>query len=517
MSDAMRRILAFVVTAGLVLMCAPPAAADPEPYVDLFVMAELDEPAYFPTDTVTLRLRVINSGTATATGVVIRSTGDLEFGPWEKLDAAGPGIDLPPEGQTTITVTASAKDAGDMTQLVEAVATEPDANPADNQRSLEAFVTAEKVGLTLTVHLDGNDDGVIDPGETTNGVSVTLRGGRTRWEGTARTDANGVVRFPELPGGEYSVDVGIPTGWYLELGLRLELRPGHNEIVVRARHIDLTKVTATITFDKPVYAVGDTIRERVTLTNTGDVDLAGFVARCGSLTIQSIPGSERNDLTSDGWDELDPNAGAGATVRAGETRTWEFTATVVPIMWEFGFVTIDCDFLVPGMLTGVHAKTRSAVPGGAGTVGGTVYDDEDVPRPGITFLLITQATGAIAGRVTSDAAGRIDFPALPADSYELRPLGPWRLMDRMFGVQIRAGSHQELSLTLVPGPVQLDPDTPAPSPKQQEDVPAPVPQAAPVRHPGSLAYTGADVVELLAIGALLVVVGLLLVRRRSFS
>jgi hypothetical protein len=509
----MRRVLAFVVAAGLALVCAPPAVADPEPYVDLVVLPELDQPAYFPTDTVTLQLRVINSGTAPATGVVIRSTGDLEFGPWGKLDAAGPGIDLPPDGQAAITVTAPAKEAGDMAQLIEAVSAEPDANPADNQRSLAAFVTAEKVGLTLTVHLDGNDNGVIDTGETTNGISVTLRGGRMPWQGTARTDANGAISFPELPGGEYNPDISLPTGWYLDPALHVQLRPGHNEIVVRARHIDLTKLTASITFDKPVYAVGDTIRERVTLTNTGDEDLAGFVARCGNLSIQSIPGSDRNELTSVGWGELDPN-GVGATLRAGETRTWEFTATVVPIMWEFGFVTIDCDFIVPGMLTGPHAKARADVPGGAGTVGGVVYH-EDVPKPGITFLLINQATGAIAGRVTSDAAGRIDFPALPADSYELRPLGPWRLMDKVYGVQIRAGSHLELALALVPGPVQLDPEIPAPSPKQKEDVPTP--QASPVRHPGNLADTGADVVELLALGALLVVVGLVLVRRRSYS
>lgn len=504
----------LVVTAALVLACATPAAADPEPYVDLGIIAELDQPAYLPTDTVTLRLLVMNSGTATATGVVVRSTGDLEFGPWDKLDAAGPGVDLPPDGQLTIKVTASPKDAGDMAQLVEAVSVEPDANPADNRRSIEAFVTAEKVGLALTVHLDANHDGVIDAGETTVGMSVTLRGGRTPWEGTARTDAKGAVRFPELPGGEYVVDVGLPTGWHLDPSFRLELRPGQNEVAVRARHVDLTKLAASITFDKPVYAVGETIRERVTLTNTGAVDLTGFVARCGSLSIQSIPGGDDNELTSDGWGELDPLVGTGATVRAGETRTWEFTATVTRTMWAFGFVSIECDFIVPGMLSGAHAKARSAVPGGAGTVGGTVYY-EDLPRPGITFLLINQATGAIAGRVTSDAAGRVDFPALPADSYELRPLGPWRLMDKVYGVQIRAGDHLELSLALVAGPVQLDPETPAPTPEVPADVPAP--QASPVPRPGNLADTGADVVELLALGGLLVVVGLLLVRRRSYS
>jgi LPXTG-motif cell wall-anchored protein len=512
------RLPALVIAAVLVLVCAAPAAADPDGQVDLTVIATVEESALLPDEKVMVEVKVVNLGTATATGVKVRSTGDLELGPWDEFDPSGHGVELSPSEGVTLIVGAPPTDTGEiMTQLLEAVSAEPDGNLANNRAKVEAFVTAETVDLTLVPHFDGDGDGVMDPGETMVGVQVKVTGGRKWWEGQARTDANGAIHFAGIPGGEYSIDASVPTGWHLDEFYKLRLRPGHNEIAVRVQLIDITKLVATIAFDKPVYAVGDTVRQKVTLTNTGRTDLTGLVAQCGTANIQ-IGDSTRHELNSSGWGELDPaELGAGATVRAGETRTWEFTDPVTQRMWDFGFVLLECDFVVRGTLVGAHARARSEVPGGVGTAAGLVVH-EDQPKPGITLLLFNEKNGKVAARAVSDGAGRFAFPALPAGAYEMRPLGPWKLMDRVYGVQILARNHHDLHVALIPGPVYLDPEAPPQPEEPAVDDVAPTPQASPVRHPGNLAYTGtANVVELVALGALLMVVGMLLVRRRSLS
>jgi len=161
---------------------------------------------------------------------------------------------------------------------------------------------------------------------------------------------------------------------------------------------------------------------------------------------------------------------------------------------------------------------RAPVPGGTGSIGGTLVDPEGAPLAGITMRMLDRVTGAEKARAESDGTGRFQLPELPADVYELRPVGPWRLYEAVFEVQVMAGVNHEFNpLVLKPGPVQEDPEkkqTPAPV-----DVPPPAParQGPPAAHPAELADTGADVAELTALGALLVVLGLVLVRRGSYT
>lgn len=500
----MRRLPAVVLAALLTVAAAPSAAAEEE-YVDLSVRVSLDKPAYLADDVVQMRVEIINAGTATATGVVVRSYGDLEFAPWGLLAESGPGITLEPGRDATVVVEAPPNDTGDgMTQHVEVRSVEPDAAPASNQATVKAFVTAEQCDLTLTVYGDADRDGVVDEGETMGGVALTLGGGLKYQQIPARTDSTGVIHLPGISGGEYWIDANLPAGWNFDVDQRIRLRPGQNDIAVAAVHNDLSKLTATVSLDRDTYAVMDKVHERVTLTNNGTSDIAGLYARCGDLSAYGY----ENQLPAEGWADLDPATGTGATVRAGETRVWEFSAVVPARAWNYGFVLLKCEFVIPGVMTGPYAEARATVPGGQGTFGGIVVRD-DQPAPDIKLLMINQRTGKVTARAVTDTAGRFEFPAMPADVYELRPVGPWRWDVPAYLVQILADEHRELlPFALLPGPIQLDPDEPRPRASVAE------PQASPIPR---LANTGANAPELLALGALLIATGALLtrVRRRA--
>lgn len=503
----MRSLPAAVLAALLTFLVATPAAADDE-YVDLYVRVTLDKAAYLADDVVHLRVEVINGGTATASGVVVRSSGDLALEPaaWGPLSESGSGMTLKPGQGMTVTVTAPPNDTGaGMTQHVEAVSAEPDIDPANNKATVESFVTAEVCDLTLTVYGDADRDGVVDKGEAMGGVAFTLFGGLGYEQIKSRTDATGVAHLPGIPGGQYSASANLPAGWYLELDQHIRLRPGQNDIAVRALHIDMSKLTATVSLDRQTYSVMDEVRERVTLTNNGTADITGLYARCADLSGLGF----ENQLPATDWADLDPATGAGATVRAGETRTWEFAGVVPPRAWNYGFVVLKCEFVVPGVLTGTYAEARATVPGGQGSFGGIVLDASQKPVPDIKLLMINKQTGTVTSRTVTGTDGRFEFPKMPAELYELRPVGPWRWDVPAYLVQVFADERRELMpFVLLPGPVQLDPSDPGPT---TSPVDTPAPQASPVPH---LANTGAEVPELTALGFLLVVAGTLLLRGR---
>jgi hypothetical protein len=497
----MRRLVIAVLTGLLALVGVAPAAAD-DGYVDLWVIVELDKVAYLPSEPVRMTVTVGNSGTAPATGVVVQSTGDLTFEPWG--DLVDPGITLEPDGMRTVTVSATPDDTGaDLTQEVTVSSAEPDQNPADNTGTVSAFVTAKLADLTLRLHADADGDRVIDPGETMSGVRIALNGGPGVGEVTGRTDEQGVIQFPGIAGGRYWVTASLPAGWFLDLGETIDVRAGQNDVVVRAWRVEISKLQATVSLDRATYAVGDTVRVRVTLTNTDDVDMSGVVAQCFRYTFEMTP---QNDLTSMSWGDLAPD-GAGATIRAGETRTWEFPDVVTQKMWEYGFVVARCQFVVLPMTVGAYAETRAAVPGGSGTMGGYLEYDGG-PAGGVKLLLLDN--GTVVARTRTDATGHFQFPALPANEYELRATGPWRLSTNLFMAQVFADRHNEYGrLELLASP-NYDEALPAPKASPTKPDVAPV-----VVRPQALADTGADVVELLAFGLLLVVTGMVMVRRRS--
>jgi LPXTG-motif cell wall-anchored protein len=503
-----RRVLAVLLAALLTLAWAAPASADVQ-YVDLYLIATLDQPAYLAGEEMTAHVTIINSGTIAATGVVLRSRGDMAFD-WGDLADTGPGIEVPPGGQVDVTVHAPIDDPGDgVIERLLVDADQADIDMTGNEVTLSAFVTEKHADLDVTVFLDADRDGVLDPGEVRKGVEVELSGGLEHEQHTTRTDETGVAHFPGISGGQYQQRVKLPVGWHNDTAQPIRVRGGANKVQLQATHNDFTGLRAAVSLDKATYAPGEPVHERVTLTNTGHTDIVGIVAHCGGY-------GRENALYSMGWGELAPDDKSGAVVRAGETRTWEFDDVVPPQAWDYGYVLLRCDFSPTGAHDGPLAEARGTVPGGEGTISGRLVDTAGAPLGGITLLMLDTVSGRVVARVESAADGRFQFPSLPADLYELRPVGPWRLGEAVFDVQVMAGTdHPFDPLVLEPGPVQDDPEK-KPEPTPVKVVPAPAPQASPVR-PTALADTGADVAELAALGALLVALGLLLVRRRSYS
>jgi LPXTG-motif cell wall-anchored protein len=493
-----------VLAAALTLLGAAPAVATEE-YVDLRVTASFGAADYLATDDVELRVVVANAGTAPATGVVLASLGELDFGTgaWGELNAAGPGAVLAPGERVELTAMASS--AGrDLEERVEVRSAELDREPADNVAVATATVATEPGDLLVTVYGDEDQDGVVDPGEPTVGALVALYGGGREYG--ARTDGAGAARFTGLPTGRYLAQVEVRGGWYGEESRPITVRPGVNRAEVRSLRNRATALTATVALDRDRYAAGDTVRARVTLTNPGGVDVTGVFAFCGRY------GSE-NDLYSIGWGELDPaEEGPGAAVRAGETRSWEFTDVVPDRAWDYGFVVLRCDFSQWSGGEGAFAEDSAAVPGGRGLVEGTLVHDGR-PVPGVELLLIDPVTGAAVARAVSDAAGGFRFPELPAGAYELRALGPWRLPAAgATWIQVMAGNrHGFHPLAIEPGPTQLAPGATPAAPPIVDPRAAPAPRT-PVR-PATLPDTGASVVELTAFGLLLVLTGAVLARR----
>ncbi|MFL6123072.1 SdrD B-like domain-containing protein, partial [Actinophytocola sp.] len=161
--------------------------------------------------------------------------------------------------------------------------------------------------------------------------------------------------------------------------------------------------------------------------------------------------------------------------------------------------------------------------GGRGSTGGVLYEDRDDDHsrdpgeevPGVKVFLVDR-NGAVAARAVTDAKGVFVFGTLPANSYFLRLAGPWQLVYEGLEVNVFDGDDmRDIGYAVKPGPTQ--PDLDAPPRSTVVVTPAPAPQAAPVYRPEDLADTGADVIELAAVGFLLLLAGagLLFVRRRS--
>lgn len=502
---------ALMVVVALLLACAAPAAASAKGDVDLVVTAEFDKPSYLSTEDATVSVTVTNIATEQATGVMLTTGGSLDV-PAKALgvlDPEGPGAVLAPGEELRLFVTGRPVDPVDgIRQELTVTSAEADFDPTNNTVTARAGASGELCDVVVVVYGDENDDGQYGDGEGMIGLVVTLNGADGQVK--ARTDATGTARFTGLRCGGYSSRVEVGAGWLVVGTVDFKVRPGEQaEQVIRAVRNDSTTLTATIALDRDTYAVGDTVRERVTVTNWGRKDVAGIFAFCGYYDT-----GPDNELISLGWGELDPaGGGPGLLVRAGETRSFEFSDVVSWRMWEYGFVVLRCRFSLSGSQKGSWAEARAAVPGGRGVLGAALVHDGR-PLSGVKVLLVDQRTGAAVARAVSDVAGAFQFPATAAGEYELRLVGPWRFSATNLLVQVFAGDPLTIGpLEVLPGPNQPDPDA---SPSTVEPtVAAPAPQAS--ARPANLADTGASAGELAALAMLLLLAGgaLLICARRK--
>ena len=499
----------------LTLLSAAPASAEPAG-ADLAVTVSFDKPAYLAYERMTATVTVVNNGTAPATGVTLSHESNEPFDPkqWFGLDPSGPGVTIEPGQQVSATSTIEMQDVVDVLRLaVEVHTPTQETDTTNNAATAEAPVTVRRTDLTGMLYRDIDGDKQYDPGEALGGVLIEGFGGRPQTAVSVRTDAAGRFTAPDVTEGTYVLTPSLPAGWWHDETATVEVRVGGAEPYIRAVR-DSSALRSSITFDHATYAVGDTLRETVTLTNTGNADLAGVTARCNE-------GAAPNELSGLGWGDLVHDLAPGVTVRAGETRTFQFTDVVPAGGRLYGFISITCWFGTAFRYDdGPKIVVRAEVPGGRGSTGGVLFVDRDGNGgpgadevvPGVKVFLVDR-DGRVAARDVSDTKGAFMFRDLPANRYFMRLAGPWQLVYEGLEVTVFDGDTTEgIGYALTPGPNQPDLDVPPPSTVDVK--PAPSPQASPPR-PAGLADTGADVVELTVFGILLLLAGggLLLVRR----
>ncbi len=506
----MRSLLLAVV---LLLGVATPAAAQPAEYVDLAVTVTFDKAVYEPGDQLTLTVTVVNNGTVNAHNVIVRTEHNLTSYGWYLgvFDDFGDGAELWPGQSETVTATMELPTQLNVFLDVTASGREAEHDPADNHAAVEAQVPGARAALSGVLYGDRNGNRQPDPGEGLSGVEVRLyRISQPMLERTVRTDASGQFAMADLVIGEYGSALGLPTGWRLGryTDSYFTLLPGDNEFAVGAVRDVPPPLSAAVAFDRATYAVGDVMRERVTITNHGATDLSGITALC---TGQGEP----NELGSAHWGDL-AYLGAGVTVRAGETRSFEFTEVASAAGWEYGYLSLYCLFDIDEEFgSAVTASARAAVPGGRGGAAGVLYlqggedgyqDGEGLPN---VKLYLVDDTGRVLARARTDATGGFAFADVPAGYHEIRLVGPWRFYYSVSEyVRIRAGKTADTNkIPAVAGPAQADPDA-VPAATAPVST-SPVPQAAVV--PANLADTGASVAELCALGMSLLVGGAALV------
>lgn len=508
----MKKWSAAALVLASLLVAAPPAGADDDQhYVDLVVTAALDKDAYVSTDRPRLTVTVTNAGTVTATDVRMTVSGTLGFhwSDWGVLDPTVSGPTLRAGESVTVSATGVAQGVDRIEERISVRTWLPDRDPATNEVVVGAPLTVLRGDVAGLLYGERDGDHVAEPGEGLPDVDIRITGGAGALDFVVGTDAGGRFTVPDLPTGTYSLFVGTPNPWRTETNQTFDVAVGDNTVLIRAFRNEIAALSATVRLDRDTYAPGDTVHEHITLTNTGTNDLVGLFAVCGSWNYGSwLPGA--------GWGDLEPGAGPGLRLPAGETVSFEFAEPLPATALAHGYVALSCRFTDSFDADGVLAEDVASVPGGRGPLTGTIVRLDDQVLAGVTVLLTEPASGAVAARVVTDALGRFAFASVPAGRYELRVLGPWQPADvPVLIVQVLADTPQDLGVVrMAAGPLQLDPEASPAAPDEPGGPPAP--RAAP--RPVTLADTGASVVAPAALGLLLVLVGAALVlvpRRRS--
>jgi hypothetical protein len=518
-----RGTAALLASVSVLALAAPAAADDAEP-VRLETTARFGEPAYDSTDVTTAQdgirftVTVRNVGAVTAEDVEVRAQTDQFFNPADQgpLFAGDGVVRLAPDEEISVEVPLEVWAPADVLRVrLEARAAGQEQDDADGRHVAvaEAPMTAVRGSLSGVIYGDQDEDGVFDRGEALIGRSLLLAGGFPPWSGMPRADAAGRFHVPDLPAGGYRFLLSPPDGWRIVSGEEVRVGAGPTTVVVRAVREVTPTLSASATLDRDTYAPGDLAREHVVITNTGTRQLDGVVAMCG--------GQDKNSLRGMTWGELVEGVAPGISLRPGETRTYDFTEVVPEVAGRYGFIVLECRFSSGGV-EGARTFDRAAVPGQVGSLAGTLCapgTDPCAAVPGVSVLLMDNERGRVAGRATSGRDGRFTFVDVPAGLYEVRLLGPWRHgTNAVEQRQVLAGETAEWRFDVVPGPVVADPEAPPPvaSPSVAATGGTPPPRAAARPAPAGLADTGADVMELSALGLLLVVAGaaLLAVRPR---
>jgi LPXTG-motif cell wall-anchored protein len=497
---------------------APEVPADPaEESVDLTISVTFDKPSYLADETIRAQARVTNTGTATATGVTVSSTGAVDSNYWHGL-GSGPSIEPGQAAEGTLIARLNAQ-VDLLTLEVTTRSGEPDADPADNTATVTVPITYVRGTSKGTVYADYNGNAAKDAGEEFTDLTVTTSGGSPQGTYATVTDSAGRFAFQDLPRGRYQISIAA-EGWafpWTYVDVDGEDDP---DLLFRAAHLLDPVLTASAVFDRQSYQANDTALLTLTLTNSGAVPIPGITASCTTSAWSQL---ELGELAPDG---------PGATVPANAGRAFGVRIPIDQGMAGQGYLKVRCGFGEQRYSNGdVTASAIARISGAiAGKVSGQVtlplgmaYPEAQCgcsgPRPGVPvpdlkIYLKDQFTGAILARATTSASGGFEFRDIPTGLHNLGVVGPWKVLSGPEFPVVADDGRSHL-VYVVPGPDQADPDPPQPG-----DPPAPAPGAGAGQQPtAQLASTGVNATWL-ALGGLLTLLtgaGLVFRARRRAS
>ncbi|HWO67969.1 MAG TPA: hypothetical protein VNO31_48840 [Umezawaea sp.] len=487
------------------------------------ITVKVDGGPYLVGQTFPVEITVTNHGDAAATGV--RAFTQTVSGSFVAVNGLGvlgtaPGASIP-AGEKVVVVAegrAFSWQGPPVTRF--SISSNGDRSYENNNFDVAVPLTApdsRRGSVSGLVYGDANGNGAADAGEGLQGVEVTLsaEGQPVR----VRTGADGWYRAADLPLRTYWVSAGdAPGGWVLPTYQYLDV-DGDEVLDFRGVRPLSDQLEASVDFTEDTYAVGQTARITVVLTNKGSQDISGVKAAC--------------DRSGEGPHVVDMAIGdlawnrPGVTVPAGGSLTLTVTGVVPAKAAGYAAVYVACDFGPGDGPVGYPADQDVArVPGAAnGDTWGVLYHDRDEDLTadadellaGVKVAAIDRISGRLVAKATTNAEGRVDFIDLPAGPYDLKLYGPWKFEHGQGGFTIGtcAFCGGGWYLNVVPGPDVLDTDPVPPTtdptpttPTTSTTPPAGGGGGAGGAGDGGLADTGVNAVGLMAFGLLSLVVGI---------
>lgn len=511
-------LAALVLTPVLLGLSAPVAAAQEEPVpgqVDFAVTASFDKAEYGSGDDIGISITVSNAGEVPIDQVYV-SADSADLALWDTTwgELQHPGTALAPGAAITVSATARLYNVVELLRVDINVGTGMDQwDPEDENVDfvLEAPVHQAYGNLGGLAYGDRNGNGQFDAGEEFRGTEVQISGGVPWGEHVARTDSAGRFLASDLPAGFYSVSGPFGDDWLFENIDEVRVDEGATaDVVLAARRVGQPVLSASLEFDRDRYAVGDTIRIRITLTNPSDADVAGVVGWCGRAgNDHELRSDNRGDFASDG---------PGVLVPANSTQVFDVTDTVPLASLNSGYVSASCGFIVGhDYHNSAEAADIADVPGGFSDFAGRVLqiraDGSQVPVARVQLMLVHRS-GRVAARTRSNAGGAYKFVQAPNNTYLMRVAGPWKLVEpeKLYYV-VESGAWSPEDVLIVRGPAEPGTGS-GPGAGPGSPGPAPAATVTPAATQ-SLADTGADVGTPFLAGLLLLVTGATLRFARS--
>lgn len=485
---------------------------------DLRGTVKFDKDRYESHETVRMSMTVTNVGGQTAERARLEwpvSELDIPAEQWGDFRYGGPGVQIPAGESRTFEVTGKMRQIGDGKLVVWGSFTylgRP--NPHQSGYHGEVEVVQTKGDVTGVVYTDRNANGQQDVGEAAAGVVVEANGGAPYGYFKTTTDAFGRFSFKDIPSGDYVVRYTLADGWVVHIvgdDPPSRVKPGAAvQLTARAERPYRETLKASVVLDKASYAIGETAKITVKLTNTGNREVSGIKAACNRIgDPDQLGGSAEDPMT--GWGDLSYWS-KGVTLGPGETKTIVATEKVPTAARTKRRVAVACDFAPnPGYNDdGPYGFDWASVPGGTGGLTGPLYYDRNNDNkvdPGEAIantrilLLTDKEDGLTVAETVSDAQGNVRFDQVPPGDFWAWVDGPWRFDGEYGGhVQVFGDTVANYSFPVVPGP--------APEPKPGDhgtDAPS---VTAGGGTGGALAKTGASVLGLGVLAVLLVAFGL---------